>query len=146
MGVLNWFPSLIFVRFIIRVTSHELYYVSNHWHLDCFVNNLFRQKQRKHQCSSSPAFERGIHRSPVDHAPFWFDKLLLIIHIRARMTNYIYCFLWDIIIHPCPDFNSGLNKISFRLGKGWIITSCILSGCDYLPMPWIKCWLIKSMP
>ena len=26
---------------VIRVTSHKLYDVSNHWHIDCLFNNLF---------------------------------------------------------------------------------------------------------
>ena len=39
--------------------------VSNHWHFDCLLNNSSNADQRKHKTSASPAFVRGIHRSPV---------------------------------------------------------------------------------
>ena len=38
--------------------------VSNHRHIDCLLNCLFRH--RKHQSSMSLAFVRGIHRWPVN--------------------------------------------------------------------------------
>ena len=38
--------------------------VSNHLHIDCLLNCLFRH--RKHQSSISLAFVRGIHRWPVN--------------------------------------------------------------------------------
>ena len=40
--------------------------VSNQQRLDCLLNRLFWQDQRKHQRSASLAFVRGIHRSPVN--------------------------------------------------------------------------------
>ena len=30
----------------------------------------------------------------------------------AWISNYIYSFLWDLIIHPCPSFNSGPAYLS----------------------------------
>ena len=27
--------------------------------------------------------------------------------IRARVNNYINYFIWDVFIHPCPNFNGG---------------------------------------
>ena len=38
--------------------------VSNHWHLYCLLNHLFRCS--KHQSSTSLAFVRGFHLWPVD--------------------------------------------------------------------------------
>ena len=40
--------------------------VSNHRRLDCLFNGLFSAHKRKHQCSASLAFVRGIHRWPVN--------------------------------------------------------------------------------
>ena len=34
------------------------------------------------------------------------------------MTNY---FMWDVIIHPCPDFNGVLIKLPFAIAvKAWM--------------------------
>ena len=35
----------------------------------------------------------------------------------------VYIKLWDIIIHPCLNFNVGLLKPMLKLGYGWVITS-----------------------
>ena len=41
------------------------------------------------------------------------------------MNNYIHVKQWDVITHPCPNFNSGLVKPLLKLGHGWVITSHI---------------------
>ena len=53
---------------IVHITNLSSYKervgISNHRHLDCLLNCLFRR--RKHQSPASLAFVRGIHRWPVD--------------------------------------------------------------------------------
>ena len=39
--------------------------------------------------------------------------------------NNIHTFLWDVITHPCPNFNGSLVKLPLKLGHGWVITSHI---------------------
>ena len=46
---------------------------------------------------------------------------------RLMDSNNIHHFLWDIITHPCPNFNGGLVKPPLMLGHGWLITSHDLS-------------------
>ena len=36
----------------------------------------------------------------------WISFLLS--KIRACMSNNIHCFRWSVVIHPWPEFNSGL--------------------------------------
>ena len=45
--------------------------VSNHQPHDCLPNRLSRRRSTKHQSSASPAFVRGIHRSPVNSPHKW---------------------------------------------------------------------------
>ena len=50
--------------------------VLNHKPRDCFLNRISDAAQRKHQSFASPAFVRGIHRSPVKspHKGQWRGK------------------------------------------------------------------------
>ena len=41
------------------------------------------------------------------------------------ISNYIYCFMWDVITHPCLSFNNGLTK-----SHGWVITSQTQTDSD----------------
>ena len=52
--------------------------------------------------------------------------------LRGWMSNYIDCFffLWDVIIHPSHDFNSGLNKPPLTSRHGQVITSHCFSRDD----------------
>ena len=44
--------------------------------------------------------------------------------IMVAISNHIHDFMWDIIAHPCPKFNSDLtNPPTLKLGHGWVITS-----------------------
>ena len=36
----------------------------------------------------------------------------------AGMSNYMYGFVWNMITHPYPVFNGGLNKPPLKLGMG----------------------------
>ena len=44
--------------------------VSNHQPHDCLLNRLFRRRSKKHR-SASLAFERGIHRGPMNSPHKW---------------------------------------------------------------------------
>ena len=54
-----------------------------------------------------------------------------ILDIRAWIFNYIHTKQWDVIAHPCPNFNSGLPR-PLKLGHGES------GGCDYSSMPWYQ--------
>ena len=36
-------------------------------------------------------------------------------------NNYMYTKVYDVITHPCPNFNCGLAKPPLKLGQGWVI-------------------------
>ena len=38
--------------------------------------------------------------------------------IKTWMINHIDGFVWDVITHPCPNFNGGLTKPPLKLGHG----------------------------
>ena len=49
---------------------------------------------------------------------------------EAWISNNIHIKLWNVITHPCPNFNSSLAKLLCSLAKllwkllhGWVITS-----------------------
>ena len=44
-----------------------------------------------------------------------FDYLVTV-SFREWMND---CFLWDVITHPCPNFNGSLAKLPLKLGHGW---------------------------
>ena len=46
----------------------------------------------------------------------------IVIQIRPLTNNHIHCFKWDVITHPCPNFNGGLVKPPLKLGYGWVTT------------------------
>ena len=48
--------------------------------------------------------------------PQWVDEIRWI-------SNYIHCFLRNIIIHPSYTFNHSWTKPPLKLGFGWMITS-----------------------
>ena len=56
------------------------------------------------------------------------------------ISNHIHIKLWDVITHPCPNFNGSLFKPPLELGHGWIITSH--------RKPWWYCriWSWSPMP
>ena len=39
------------------------------------------------------------------------------------MSNYIHCFVGDVINDPCANFNDGLAKPALKYGRGWMIKS-----------------------
>ena len=38
-------------------------------------------------------------------------------------SHYSHIRQWDVITHPCHNFNGGLTKPPLKLGHGWVITS-----------------------
>ena len=36
--------------------------------------------------------------------------------IKKWFSNYFHGFIWDVITHPCPNFNGGLIKPPLKLG------------------------------
>ena len=57
-------------------------------------------------------------------------KKRTVTEVRAWISNNIQGFLWGVITHPCPIFNSGLPKPLLKLGHGWVITSHCLCRCN----------------
>ena len=51
--------------------------------------------------------------------------------IRAWISNYIHIKQWDVIIHPCPNFDNDLTKPPLKLRHGWVVTSHINYWCNY---------------
>ena len=39
--------------------------------------------------------------------------------LKTWTRNYIHCFLYDVITHPCPNFNGGLTKPPLKLQYGF---------------------------
>ena len=51
-------------------------------------------------------------------------------------------YMWDVIIHPCHNVRSGLNKLLLLLGQVWIIMSpIVICQCYYLFIPQTQCSL-----
>ena len=66
----------------------------------------------------------GLMALTVRHACQVREKSALrLSRIKAWISNYIPSFVWDVITHPCPNFNGSLAKLPLKLGHGWVITS-----------------------
>ena len=87
--------------------------------------------QRNHQSSASLAFVWGIHQGPVNSPHKWpvtrkvfpFDNVMTnsdFTEIRWWISNYI-SYMWDVITHPCPNYNCSFVKPPLKLGQGWVI-------------------------
>ena len=50
------------------------------------------------------------------------------------ISNYIHCFVWDVIGHPCPTVNGGSTTPTLKLRHRWINTSYFfhVDGITYL--------------
>ena len=57
----------------------------------------------------------------------WIVTGTMAFHVQwkfgAWISDYIHSFQWDVITHPCSNFNGGLAKPPLKLGHGWVITS-----------------------
>ena len=90
---------------------------SNHWHLDCWLDQPFVQAQIKENISStSLAFVRGIHRWPVD-SPH-----------KGPLTRELFPFNYFIIISSIPGVDAPppcvarpSTAIVSALGDGWVL-------------------------
>ena len=106
-------------------------------------------------------FVWGIHRSPVNSTQrpvtrsfdVFFD-----LRLNKRLSNQSWGWwfetlsrplwrhcdvkysIWDVITHPCPDFNGGADKLPLKLRHGWLINYKFLYGFNSISMPWGKCW------
>ena len=69
---------------------------------------------------------RGNHYSIY----LWPFLLTCFIGIKTQMTNYIHSFVFDVITHPCPDFNGGLTHCGLVTREAWVN---IGSGNGLLP-------------
>ena len=81
----------------------------------------------------------GCQQTPIKHAGYFYEwpktgtsetsfinKISLIsIMISAWIRNYIHVKEWDVVIHPCPNYNGSLNKLLLKLVYGWVIISNI---------------------
>ena len=54
-----------------------------------------------------------------------------------EIDNPIHDFMWDVITHPCPNFNSSLIKLLLKLGNGWVITSHLYVDIIVYPCPYL---------
>ena len=61
-----------------------------------------------------------IHWHIASWGPFSWQRLN---GIRAWMSNYNHCNIWDVITHPSPNLNGGLGKPSLNLRQGGMIIS-----------------------
>ena len=76
--------------------------VSNHQPRDCLLNRLFRHRWKKHQSPASPAFVRGIHRSPVNSPHKWpvtrkmfpFDDVIMFTPDENCVHSF-HCHAWS---------------------------------------------------
>ena len=61
---------------------------------------------------------------------------------RARISNNIDCFMWDVITHPRHNFNGGLAKPPLKLWLGWVIVSHMLCADEFAyPCPNVTCFV-----
>ena len=60
-----------------------------------------------------------------------FDTVSYLVSMNSLMPcsstnalhNYTPCLIWDVITHPCPNFNSSSTKPQLNLVHGYVITS-----------------------
>ena len=55
------------------------------------------------------------------------------------MSNHIYSFIWNVITHPCPNFNGSLTKSPLKLRHVWVITSHFYVGVITCPYHYPDC-------
>ena len=52
--------------------------------------------------------------------------------------------MWDVITHPCINFNGSLAKPPLKLGHGWVITTHVLYTDEITyPCPKLKAGLVE---
>ena len=99
-------PALHWCSNPLQWRHNEHHGVSNHRRFDCSFNHLCRRRSKERQTSASLAFERGIHRWPVNSphkGPVTlkmlpFDDFIVIIE-ADRVAGEI--FLYDAISRNC---------------------------------------------
>ena len=54
----------------------------------------------------------------------------LMVAFEAWIRNYIFCFHWHVITHPCLNFNGSLVELLLKLRHGLVITSIVTYRCN----------------
>ena len=93
--------------------------IETNWHKDCCHcgGNIWIPCQGQvatlRYCFMSSSIRQtpSVHFANIDSLSLYTAK-----HLYPE-------FMWDIITHPCLDFNSGLTKPSLKIGHGWVISS-----------------------
>ena len=52
--------------------------------------------------------------------PQWQFLQEILTEIREWMSNYIHSFIFDVIIHPCPNFEGGLTNETAVEVRAWL--------------------------
>ena len=104
--------------------------------------HLTRPRERKRERERIRVFQKVIIDSNwgVKDQP-WKGVLQKILGpIKTWISNNIRRDLWDVITHPCLNFNGGFAEPPLKLGHGWEVTSHTLYGCYnlFVSSPW--CW------
>ena len=71
------------------------------------------------------------------------------IGIMTWVNNYIHVNHWDVITHPCRNFNGGWIKPPLKLGHGWVIASHTTRVWLLITDPWLNLsWtmVVKGAP
>ena len=74
--------------------------------------------------------------SSANWRPFCLG-LNVLTEVRAWINNYIFSFMWDVITHPCSNFNNSLAKLLLK--ALWVNTPL-----DFIWM-WLSIHVLISM-
>ena len=107
--------------------------------------------QRKHQCSASLAFVRGIHRRPVNSPHKWpvtrkmfpFDDVIMVFICSSQRDTYFHFIIFFLLAPfcaPSPICLSYINKIIYNekelpSSPREIATSYLLRETELPPSP-----------
>ena len=82
---------------------------------------------------SADVLKTGYHKGGeefehVKRGSYHFSDSVLLIEIsqivigsRTWLSNFIHINLWCVIIQPCPNFSSCIDKPLFKLRHGWVM-------------------------
>ena len=81
---------------------------------------------------------RHCNEEPVHHQ-VWYWPLKLECSVSSirrvnwgkgmHISNYIHCFLWEAITHPCPNYNEGLTEPLLKIMNGWVMSTSHWKQC-----------------
>ena len=111
--------TFIWHLFSLRWRHNERNGVSNHRHIDCLLNRLFKRRSKKHQSSASLTFAGRIHRWPVI-SPHKGPITRFFFHLKASSClfgqvlctndNLLHSWKYKFVIWYCPQQHGILLK------------------------------------